>query len=303
MTNDKSKCQNMSKHVQWNAALHTLRSQAFSEDARSAASSLWASCKFQSIFQRLKMFIVFDPKYFGRLQFQRRQNNSHLAEKAYWQPSLANPIPLTSSLSWSGFVVAGSTWKCISRIWLPSFYPFTHNLCHFLHPLVRVPAHALHCAALLVDCGGLLLSGALGTKICTEYKRVMSHLMCKESNRSQISCVPLCSTHIHPLITAASIQFRIWVKNSSLSRLSSCCACFLRATSDCQASFLPAIPLELSGTVSPDDKWQVKMSKHVKTCPMKPHSTPFAPKPFQRMPVLQQALFGPPASFRVSFSD
>ena len=133
-------------------------------------------------------------------------------------------------------------------MWLPSFYPFTHNLCHFLHPLVRVPAHALHCAALLVDCGGLLLSGALGTKICTEYKRVMSHLMCKESNRSQISCVPP-STH-----GCFNPQFRIWVKNSSLSRLSSCCACFLRATSDCQASFLPAIPLELSGTVSPDDK-------------------------------------------------
>ena len=38
------------EHVmQWSATLDTLCSLAFSEDARSAASSLWASCKFQHL--------------------------------------------------------------------------------------------------------------------------------------------------------------------------------------------------------------------------------------------------------------
>ena len=77
-----------------------------------------------------------------------------------------------------------------------------------------------------------------------EIKRAMSH-PCKESKRNQFSCfLPFSTCRCFNLLI-------IWVKDSSLSRLSSCCACFLRATSDCYASFRPAIPLQLLWTVNP----------------------------------------------------
>ena len=114
-------------------------------------------------------------------------------------------------------------------MWLPSFNPSLMTSAIFCSPLLLLPA-------LLVDYGGLPrlpLSGALGVEICTkEYKRTMSPL-CKESNRNQISC------HLPPCSTAASIHIRIWVKNSSLSRLSSCCA-WISLTSDCYALCLQA---------------------------------------------------------------
>ena len=122
------------EHVmQWSATLDTLCSLAFSEDARSAASSLWASCKFQHLLTTKKRSLYFiynslDDFSFNKVKTRVIYIYIYLAEKGDRQPSQANhhepnPIPLTSSLSWSGFVVAGSTWKLYQQNVASKFQP------------------------------------------------------------------------------------------------------------------------------------------------------------------------------------